>query len=254
MKIIIIEDEALVAEDLYSTLIQIKPDIELQAILSSVSESIEYFSSHPQPDLIFSDIQLGDGLSFEIFNHIKINVPIIFCTAFDDYAIEAFQTNGIDYVLKPYDKNVLDKAIQKYSLLKTALAKDIIQQYDVAMQALNTYKLQETGTFMIKHRDRYLPVGLDKIAMFYLEDEVCRLYLFSGKIYFIPDTLEEVESKTGLNFFRVNRQFLINKEAVKEALEYFPRKLKILLTLPFDKEIIVSKEKKTKLLKWLNDA
>lgn len=254
MKIIIIEDEALVAEDLYSTLMQIKPDIELQAVLSSVSESIEYFSNHPQPDLIFSDIQLGDGLSFQIFSHIEINVPIVFCTAFDDYAIEAFQTNGIDYILKPYDKNVLDKAIQKYSLLKTALAKDVIQQYDAVMKVLDSYKLQETGTFMIRHRDRYLPVGLDKIAMFYLEDEVCRLYLFSGKIYFIPDTLEEVESKIGSNFFRANRQFLINKEAVLEALEYFPRKLKLQLKLSFDKEIIVSKEKKTKLLKWLNDV
>ncbi|SHL06466.1 LytR/AlgR family response regulator transcription factor [Chryseobacterium polytrichastri] len=254
MKIIIIEDETLVAEDLYSTLMQIKPDIELQAVLSSVSESIEYFSNHPQPDLIFSDIQLGDGLSFQIFSHIEINVPIVFCTAFDDYAIEAFQTNGIDYILKPYDKNVLDKAIQKYSLLKTALAKDVIQQYDAVMKVLDSYKLQETGTFMIKHRDRYLPVGLDKIAMFYLEDEVCRLYLFSGKIYFIPDTLEEVESKIGSNFFRANRQFLINKEAVLEALEYFPRKLKLQLKLSFDKEIIVSKEKKTKLLKWLNDV
>ncbi|ANF49121.1 hypothetical protein A0O34_00475 [Chryseobacterium glaciei] len=253
MKIVIIEDEELVAEDLYITLQRIDPEIQLQAILSSVSEAVEYFSSHSRPDLIFSDIQLGDGLSLEIYQQLEIDVPIIFCTAYDNYAIEAFQSSGIDYVLKPYDKMSIERAIQKFLNLKTVLAKDILQQYETVKQTLESYRLKESGTFMIRYRDRLLPVSLDRIAMFYLEDEVNHILLFSGKTYLIPETLEETEKQVNQTFFRANRQFLINRSSLQEAVEYFPRKMKLVMTFSFDKEIIVSREKKPKLIKWLNN-
>ncbi|WP_292009147.1 LytTR family DNA-binding domain-containing protein [Chryseobacterium sp.] len=251
MKIVIIEDEDLVAEDLFLTLKQIRPDIELMASLRSVKESIEYFSHNPSPDLIFSDIQLGDGLSFEISNSIEINVPIIFCTAFDNYAIKAFKTNGIDYVLKPYYKASLEKALSKFDGLKTMLVKDIQHQYNVAMQTLQNYQLKESGTFMIKYRDRFLPIDLNKIVLFYIENEINHLVTHTGKIYYIPESLEETENKVSSDFFRINRQFLVNRNMIEDATEYFPRKLKINLKIPFDKEIIASKEKRKKILEWL---
>lgn len=252
MNIVIIEDEELIAEDLYMTLRQIDPSIRLQATLSSVREGLEYFAVHEQPDLIFSDIQLGDGLSFEIYQQSEITVPIIFCTAYDDYAIEAFQTSGIDYILKPYDKKSIEKAIQKFKNLKIILAKDILKQYETVTKTLETYRLKESGTYMIHYRDRLLPVSLDKIAMFYLENEVNHLLLFSGQTYLISDTLEDVEKQLNIQFFRANRQFLVHRNALKEAVEYFPRKMKLVLNFPFDREIIVSKEKKPKLIQWMN--
>jgi DNA-binding LytR/AlgR family response regulator len=252
MKIVIIEDEELVAEDLYITLQQIDPDIEIQTILGSVNDALDYFSTHSKPDLIFSDIQLGDGLSFEIYQQIEIDVPIVFCTAFDDYAIEAFQTSGIDYILKPYDKTSIEKAIQKFLNLKSVLAKDILKQYENVKKVLDSYQRKESETFMIHYRDRYLPVALDKIAMFYLENEINHILLFSGKIYLMSNSLEEVEKQVNQMFFRANRQFLVNRNAIREAVEYFPRKLKLVLDFPFDKEIVISKEKRSRFLHWLN--
>ena len=253
MKIVIIEDEQLVAEDLYHTLKSIDPEIELMECLSSVTDAVVYFSASRSPDVIFSDIQLGDGLSFEIYQQVLIDVPIIFCTAFDDYAIDAFRTTGIDYILKPYSKNDLENALQKFNNLKTVLAKDILKQYEAIEQTLNSYRLSENTTFMIRYRDRYLPTKLEKIAFFYLENDISHIHLFSGEVYFVPTSLEEVEKQLNPSFFRANRQYIVNKSAISEVMEHFPRKLKVILNIRYKKEIIISKEKKTKLLQWLNE-
>jgi Response regulator containing CheY-like receiver and SARP domains len=118
MNIIIIEDERLTAEDLKDIIIENNPDCNVIKILSSVKEATEYLSSHPQPDLIFSDIQLGDGLSFEIYKQVQVNVPIVFCTAYDEYALTAFETNGIHYILKPFNEDKIAEAIEKFKRLK----------------------------------------------------------------------------------------------------------------------------------------
>lgn len=252
MKIVIVEDEELIAEDLSVTLRQIDPEVTIEAVLSSVQQALEYFGSGEHPDLIFSDIQLGDGLSFEIFQKMDLKIPIIFCTAYDSYAIDAFQTNGIDYILKPYEQKVIEKAMQKYRNLKSLLAKEIIIKYEEISKTLENYRIPQSTTFMIRYRDRLIPVALDKIAIFYVENEVNHLQLFSGQIYIIPETLEETEKLISDSFFRANRQFLIHRNAVREAVEHFPRKMKLMLNIAFEKEIIVSKEKKPKLIQWLN--
>ncbi|SFD87365.1 two component transcriptional regulator, LytTR family [Chitinophaga sp. CF118] len=251
MKVVIIEDESLVAESLSTSLKTIRPGIIIECILGSVKESIDYFKHHPQPDLIFSDIQLGDGLSFEISKHIEINVPVIFCTAFDDYALEAFKVSGIAYILKPFSIDSLENAITKFEHLKIQLTGDMAHQYEIAMQALASYKLKDSGTFMVKYRDRFLPISFDKIAFFHIEYEISSLYTHTAKTYVIPETLEELEKKLGTSFFRVNRQFLINRNAILEVKDHFPRRLKVNLKIPFNKDIIVSKEKRKILLDWL---
>lgn len=252
MRVVIIEDEPLVAKDLAATIKKIRPDFEIQCILGSVAEAVAYFRSNPQPHLIFSDIQLGDGLSFEITKEVRINVPIIFCTAYDEYAIDAFKTNGIEYILKPAHPKALENAISKFENLKESLAGDIAKQYDIAMKTLSMYKLKESGTYMARYRDRFLPINIDAIAYFFLENEVNHLYTHKGMTYYVTESLEELEKRFAPVFFRVNRQFLINRNAIAEASEYFPRRLKINLKVPFENEIIVSKEKRAKVLDWLS--
>ncbi|MEO8532918.1 MAG: LytTR family DNA-binding domain-containing protein [Flavobacterium sp.] len=253
MKIVIIEDEMLVAEDLATTLRQIKSDIEIVSILNSAAEAIDYFSKNIQPDLIFSDIQLGDGLSFEIFKTITLNVPVIFCTAFDEYAIDAFKANGIEYILKPFNTESLEIALTKFQSLQESMSTAVSKRYEAAMEALNSIESRGSSTIMIKYRDKILPFSFDKIAMFFLEDELMYLYTYHGKSYIISESLDEMEKRTHELFFRVNRQFLINKNAIDFVTDYFPRKLKVNLNFEFKKDIIVSKEKKGKLLIWLKN-
>ena len=253
MKIVIIEDEMLVADDLVNNLKQIKPEVEIVSVLSSVREAIDYFTINPQPDLIFSDIQLGDGLSFDIAKVIAIEVPVIFCTAFDEYALEAFRANGIEYILKPFSLESLEKALLKFQNMQKVMAGSIALKYEAAMATLAARNKNSSNTIMIKYRDRLLPFTLDKIVLFCLENEITYMHAFSGKIYAMSDSLEELENKVGVTFFRMNRQFLVNRNAIVDASDYFPRKLKINLQFPFDKEIIVSREKRNKLLTWLGN-
>jgi two-component system response regulator LytT len=253
MKIVIIEDEMLVADDLVNNLKQIKPDVEIVSVLSSVREAIDYFTINPQPDLIFSDIQLGDGLSFDIAKAITIEVPVIFCTAFDEYALEAFRANGIEYILKPFSLESLEKAFLKFQNMQKVMAGSIALQYEAAMATLAARNKNSSNTIMIKYRDRLLPFTLNKIVLFTLENEITYMHAYSGKIYAMSESLEELENKVGLTFFRMNRQFLVNRNAIVDATDYFPRKLKINLQFPFDKEIIVSREKRNKLLTWLTN-
>lgn len=251
MKVLIIEDEMLVANDLAISLKTIRPGIEIQRILESVKDAVDYLKKNEQPDLIFSDIQLGDGLSFEINREVEINVPIIFCTAYDNYAIEAFKVNGIEYILKPFDRKSLENAISKFENLRQNLAGNIAHQYKFAMEALSMYKLKESGTYMVKYRNRFLPINYNHIGMFYLENEINNLYTTTGKIFYVPESLEELEKKLGPVFFRVNRQFLINRSVVVDAIEHFPRRLVINLSFKFGKQVFVSKEKRGKVLDWL---
>ena len=196
MRVVIIEDEKLVAVDLASQLKEIRPEIIIECLLESVEESIAYFQHNPQPDLIFSDIQLGDGLSFEISKHIEISAPVIFCTAFDEYALDAFRASGIAYILKPFSKKSLENAVIRFEQLKGHLGVEMANQYETAMTALSKYQLKDSGTLMIKYRDRYLPISMESIAFFYIEYEIIHLYTHNGKTYIILDTLEELEKKT----------------------------------------------------------
>ncbi len=250
MKILIIEDEQWVAEELAETLKEINSNIEILGILNSVEESIRFFNTQPDIDLIFSDIQLGDGLSFEIFQNKIIYTPVIFCTAYNEFMLQAFRANGIDYILKPFSKKTLSEALLKYASMRKAFTKDLQIDYKNLMQKV-TLELPKSQTIIIKYRDQILPLKLDKIAFFYIENGVTYVHTHQQKKYVYNGALEELEKKTQPVFYRVNRQYLVNKNAIKNAVELFSRKIKIELSIPWDKEILVSKEKKTSLLNWL---
>lgn len=253
MKIIIIEDESLVAEDLAASLKNCSAEIEITALLGSVKEAIAYFRNHPQPDLIFSDIQLGDGLSFEIIQTVPLNVPVIFCTAFNEYALDAFKANGIEYILKPFSADELKSALGKFHKMQQLMSGQIAEQYQKAMETISNLQLPVSSTIMVKYRDRLLPFTLDKIALFYVEAETTVMLAHNGKSYILTESLEDLEKRTNRFFFRMNRQVLVNRNAITDVTDYFPRKLKINLSFPFHKDIFVSREKRSKVLAWLGN-
>jgi len=250
MKIVIIEDEKITADELASTITTLEPNATITAILSSVKMGVTYFQKNEAPDLIFSDVQLGDGLSFEIFKAVKISSPVIFCTAYDEYALNAFKTNSIDYILKPSTSQTIADALAKYRNLRQTFSGGELQ-YKAILDALMNRETPKSASVLVHHKDKILPVRLDDIALFYIENEVTHLLTFDTKTYFINKNLEELEQLSGNNFFRVNRQYLINRKAVIDASHYFSRKLSINISVPYKEKIMVSKEKTPQFLNWL---
>ncbi|HTF81379.1 MAG TPA: response regulator [Cytophagales bacterium] len=254
MHILIIEDEELSAEDLADTLSQLNPDIQILEVLPSVKAALEYFSKNPKVDLIFSDIQLQDGLSFEIFKQVDSTTPVIFCTAYDEYALEAIKSNGIDYILKPFSKMAVHEALKKYENLKSNFSFSL-QQIDRLQVLLDQVTAQQHITsLLVYYKDKIIPIKISDIALFYIRHELTQILTFSGKTYTIDKTMEQLESCCGQQFFRANRQHLIHARSIVETIQYLNRKLLIKLSVPFDDEILVSKTKVQAYLEWLTKA
>lgn len=250
MKIVIIEDEVVTAKDLKKTLLGIDRDIEILSILQSVEEAIEYLSANKNIDLIFSDIQLGDGLSFDIFEKMHNTTPIIFCTAFNQYALKAFDTYGIDYILKPFSTEAVTKALHKYLNFKGKFAQPKAN-YSNIINELREQLTPKTKSVIIKKGDKIIPLQVSEIALFYFENGYSFAYCFDGKTHILSKNLEELEQNLAPTFFRANRQHLINKKAIKDASHFYNRKLVVNLTIPFKEEIIIGKLKITAFTNWL---
>ncbi len=253
MKIVIIEDEKLAADDLAETILKVDPDAKIISVLSSVSTAISWFLKNEHPDLIFSDIQLGDGLSFEIFKAVSTNVPVIFCTAYDEYALKAFDANGIDYILKPFDVPTIEAAFNKYNKLKSKFSEDGSTLENV-IRLFENKKKHGQSSVLVYYKDKILPVRIDDIALFYLENEITYLLTFDQRSYTINKPLDELEKIAGSDFYRANRQNLIHRRAIKEASQYFARSLSVSLTIPFKETIKVNKVKVPDFLNWLSGS
>jgi len=251
MKIVIIEDEQLTADDLSETILKVSPEVLIIARLSSVKDAVAWFRKNEQPDLIFSDIQLGDGLCFEIFRKHPITTPVIFCTAFDEYALTAFKAHGIDYILKPFDEQTIAGALTRYKELERKFLGNN-KQIETILQLFENRKNQKQGSVLVYHKDKILPIKLQDIALFYLEHEITYIITFGPKTFTISKSLEELEEIAGNSFYRANRQYLINRKAIKEASQYFARKLSIALSIPFIETITISKVKVPDFLNWLS--
>lgn len=248
MKIVIIEDELPTAEYLQQSLTALKPEILISAILSSVEDSIAYFSNNPEPDLIFSDINLGDGLSFEIFKSIAISCPVIFCTAYNEYALNAFKANGVDYLLKPFTFSTIKSAMVKFETLQQTLGKRPVQEYGQVYQQGSTEKYE---ALLINYKDKIIPIRIADIAFIHLAFEQVQLHTFDQKSYMVDKSLDELEWLTGKSFFRVNRKSLVSRRAVVSASAYFSRRLSLNLSVSSAEPIIVSREKVAAFLDWL---
>jgi two-component system response regulator LytT len=251
MNILIIEDEKLTAEDLAQAILATDAGANIVAILGSVGEAKEWFLKNDPPDLVFSDIQLGDGSSFEIFKAIKPGLPVIFCTAYDEYALHAFKANGIDYILKPFSRKTITAAMEKYRELKKTFSSKPLS-YESLLPLFESQRALKQGSVLVYQKDKILPVRLTDVALFYIANEVTHLITFEQKNYSITKTLEDLELLSGPDFYRANRQYLVNRRAVKDASQYFSRKLSLNLCVSFPETITISKEKTGEFLNWLS--
>ena len=251
MNIVIIEDEEFVADDLELNLRKLIGGSLTIIQLGSVKQAVRYFEEAELPDLIFSDIQLGDGLSFEIFVAAQITVPVIFCTAYDEYALDAFKSNGIDYILKPFTTDTLEAAFRKYEQLKKVLSTDQTPQYEALIKMMTVGNTQMAASILVYHLDKIIPVNLADIALFYLENEITHLLTFSGQCYYPNKNLDELERTCGKQFFRANRQFLVCRKTIIDVSSFFSRKLLLNLNIAVNQSVIVSKAKAAQFLDWL---
>jgi two-component system, LytTR family, response regulator LytT len=250
MKIVIIEDEQRTADDLAETILKVTPGVQIIARLNSVKDAIVWFRKNEQPDLIFSDIQLGDGLCFEVFRKHPVTTPVILCTAYDEYALTAFKAHGIDYILKPFDEQTIAASMNRYKELERKFLGNN-QQIENILQLFENRKNQKQDSVLVYHKDKILPVKLEEIALFYIDHEITYLITFAQKNFTISKSLEEIEVITGNTFYRANRQYLVNRKAIREASQYFARKLSITLSIQFSETITVSKVKVPDFLAWL---
>ena len=251
MKVVIIEDETRTAQELKDMLLGIDSDIDVEAILGSVSKALDWFAKHPMPELIFSDIELGDGLSFELFKKISMEVPVIFCTAFDEYAIRAFEANGIDYLLKPIDEVMLQKSLEKYLRLKEHLIHGA-QRALTMERVIDQIEIAYKQTLLVDYREKIIPIKLQDVGFIYTANGIVYLELEENKRYTIPYTLEQLETMLDPHqFFRANRQFILNRDFIDNIEHYFNRKLFITCKIASPEKIIISRVKSQPFLQWL---
>lgn len=250
MKVLIVEDEHYSAERLSLLLKDIDPSIEVVKKLDSIKSTVAFFKDKETlVDLVFMDIELADGVCFEIFNQIELNLPVVFTTAYDQYAIQAYDLNSIHYLLKPVDKPDLKKALDKFQTLDRTMSINLREISALLTQTKTNYK----ANFLGKHSNRLVPKSCDSIDYFYSEERV--VYMVDGsKKYLLDYTLEELSEKH-LNpdvFFRVNRKYIVNINEVDVLKKCAHQRLKIILKTVQEHEIIVSRERVSDFKKWLS--
>lgn len=251
MKVLIIEDEVPAAEKLQRYLGRYNPDVEVLARLDSVAESSRWLKANQEVlDLIFMDIQLLDGKSFEIFNHVEITKPIVFITAFDEYAIDAFKANSIDYLLKPLTYIDLTKALEKLNRMKEELsAKEPNLNKALLQLKGKSYKTR----FMVKLGEHIKSITTDRIALFYADGRSVYLVTDENRKFIIDFRLEDLEELLNPeHFFRMNRTFIMHIESIKDVVVYSNSRLKISSNVKLDKEIIVSRDKVGDFKQWFD--
>lgn len=252
MKILIIEDEIKTARALAALIQSVYPLAEIVGIIQSIEKAVQHILSNENPDLIFMDIQLSDGLSFEIFKEVKINSPVIFCTAFDEYAIDAFKANGIDYILKPFSKDTLIAAFEKVKMLSNSFQsnKPVSLDYDTLLKITNQHNSKKS--FLVFKGNKYVTIATDTIALFYMNNEMATMITFDEKEYLLNQSMDAITAQlSNEQFYRLNRQYLINFDAVLSVEPYFLRKLFLKLKVTTKEQLLISKHKTTEFLGWL---
>lgn len=253
MQILVIEDEKLAAERLISLISSVEPDAVILKPLESVKSAVKWLNSNPHPDLIFMDIQLGDGLSFEIFERINMDVPVIFTTAYDEYALRAFKVNSIDYLLKPIDKEELKASIQKYQKLNRNVAQNVAIQPQVIKQMMDIIRNPHKSRFVVRIGEHIKTVSIEDVAYFYSSEKYSFIRSTTGRDYAVDYSLDQLEQELDpVKFFRVSRKFIVAMVHIKDIVAYSGSRLKLNITGANDEEILVSREKVTDFKNWLD--
>lgn len=249
MNVVIIEDEKPAARRLSRMLNEF--GIEPLTMLHSVEEAVNWFSTHEHPDLLFLDIQLSDGLSFEIFDEVEIKSAIIFTTAYDEYALKAFKLNSVDYLLKPIDSDELENAIDQFKKLQASATNT---NFDLEQLKLLISPLQKSykKRFTVKIGQHLKMIGVETIECFYSENKATQIHTIDNRNYLIEDTLDTLENNLNPElFFRVSRKYFVNINAIKDIISYSNNRLKIILNTFTESEIIVSRERVKDFKNWI---
>jgi DNA-binding LytR/AlgR family response regulator len=255
MKAIIIEDENLVAQKLISKIKSVADDVDVIETLPSLKTARKWFMQNAEPDIIFMDVQLSDGVSFELFDLYQLHCPVIFTTAYDEYAIRAFKVNGIDYLLKPVDENELKNAIDKCRKMVQAQSEPLMNMKDLMFafqNPQNTAALYKEK-FLVKVRNNWIPVKTGDVA-FFMRENLNYLCTFTGEKYILDfTTLEEIEELLDpKRFCRANRRFIINIDSIQSVKPEENQKLTVFLKHPLKVEVDISRDKAPAFRKWLD--
>ena len=251
-KVVIVEDETAAAVNLRAMLQSIVPDVEVVAVLESVEESVEFFSKGTDADVVFMDIHLADGDSFRIFKSVDIAIPIIFTTAYDEYALEAFKVNSIDYLLKPFKEDDLQRALDKLQRL-TAVERTAERERIEKMAEESATSAMRT--MLVRYKDKIIPVDMDNVAFFYTFAERVTLTTLDGATYPVDKTLEALSQQLSSDdFFRANRQFIVARRAVKDIAVWFGSRLALNLVMDTPERIIISKARVPEFKQWLQSV
>ncbi len=250
MNVLIIEDEKPSARYLQRMLEKL--NVNVNEMLHSVEEAVNWFQNNPHPDLIFLDIQLSDGLSFEIFNAVEVNSAIIFTTAFDEYALQAFKLNSIDYLLKPIDEEELQAAVKKYKFLKPATQNVQFNFEDIKKLLVNPVEREYKKRFTTKIGQHIKMISADEIECFYSENKGTYAHTVDGRNYLLETTLEQLEQELSPEiFFRISRKYYININSIKDIISYTNSRLQLKLNSYKEQEVIVARERVRDFKLWL---
>ena len=253
MRVLIVEDEAMAARRLASVLEKLEPGIEILQKLDSVKRVVKWLEENDTPDLIFLDIQLADGISFEIFEKTQVKAPVIFTTAFDEYAIQAFKVNSIDYLLKPIDPEELSTALDKFKERSTPSPAQPAFDMGMIQKAMEMMTKNYKERFVVKIGEHIHTIATADTAYFFSQEKATYLQTLERNRFIIDYTLEQLEALVDPDrFFRINRKYLVSLEAVKDIVTYSNSRLRLILKHTDDMDAIVSRDKVQEFKRWLD--
>ena len=252
MKALIIEDEMMAAQALTKLIGKVSPETEVIDVLQTISEAKDWFKNNPMPDLVFMDIHLADGSSFAIFDKIDITCPVIFTTAYDEYALKAFEVNSIDYLLKPINKKDLERAMTKLKTFTGAAKGD----YKTLAEMIEDLKPKWKKFFLIPEpeHNKLVPLAAKDIAYICIDDKMVKIVTFDHKSYYSNQTLDDLlEQLEPSAFFRANRQYIVARGSIKDVSIWFGNKLALNLNIEVPDKIIISKARVSEFKQWFAD-
>jgi two-component system, LytTR family, response regulator len=252
MKVLIVEDEILLAKQLKSLLQELEPELEIDGQTNSIDTTVQWLQQNEEPDLIFMDIELADGQCFDIFSQVIVKCPVIFTTAYDEYALRAFKVNSIDYLLKPINSQELKKALLKWRDLYIERKQPIVSLEALVKQLKGSVGSNYRERFLVKQGQKLVSINTTEVAYFFSRHALSFLVTRSNQKFVIDYTLDELEQVISPNqFFRANRQFILAHDMITSVHNWFNGKLKLEIRLPLEEDIIVSREKASIFKEWM---
>ena len=252
MKALIIEDEVMAAKALQKLLEKVSPTAEVLTILETIEESVAWLNENPMPDLLFMDIHLADGSSFAIFDEVNITCPVVFTTAYDEYALKAFEVNSIDYLLKPISKDGLERAMHKFENLSSRTTSNA--DFHALLDQIEAMRPKYKSYFLLPERDKLIPLQVSDIAFICIDDKMVKIVSVDKKTFYSNQTLDDLLVQLDpQQFFRANRQYIISRKAVKDVSIWFGNKLALNLIVETPEKVVISKARVSEFKAWFVD-